>query len=307
MQGCTAAVDTFPQRAAAAVKWFKHSLLALMIASAALQSRDAAAGIISFSATPTAANGSAAPMLTWSTTPTAASCVASGAWSGTKSASGTETAAVIKATATYTLTCAWPADTTANLSWIAPTANTDGSTPASIDGYNVYLDDSAAPSLATATKIGGGPGFIIPPSQLSYVVTGLAAGNHNFAVQCWTCTNGCGESDPSAWVSKINAAASSGAASATVNVTPTSTIPNPPTGLQVAAETTAAYSLTLSKDRVNIKALGIVAASTACDPTMKYSNENGDYYRVPTDLVVLSVGKLKPYVAVAKCVSVASP
>lgn len=289
------------------MKWFKHSLLALMIASAALQSRDAAAGIISFNATPIAADGSAAPNLTWSTTPAAASCAASGAWSGTKGASGTETAAAIKATATYTLTCSWPADATANLSWIGPTANTDGSMPASVDGYNVYLDDSAAPSLATATKIAGGAGLPIPASQLSYVVTGLSAGKHNLAVQAWTCASGCAESDPSAWATKTNAAASSGAANATVIVTPAGTTPNPPTGLQVAAAATVAYSLTLSKDRVNIKALGTVAASTACDPTMKYSNESGDYYRVPADLVVLNAGKLKPYVAVAKCVSVPSP
>jgi hypothetical protein len=66
------------------------------------------------------------PKLTWSTSPAATSCTASGAWSGTKAANGTETLAEITSSQVYTLTCSWPAQLGASIDWKAPTENTDG-------------------------------------------------------------------------------------------------------------------------------------------------------------------------------------
>jgi hypothetical protein len=66
------------------------------------------AGVVTLQANQTSAVGSLVPVLTWSTNPVAQSCAASGGWSGTKAASGTQTLASISASANYTLTCTWP-------------------------------------------------------------------------------------------------------------------------------------------------------------------------------------------------------
>lgn len=94
-----------------------------------------AQNVITFSTNVSQAGGSATPTLTWSTQPAAASCTASGDWSGAKFASGTETLPTTATSKTYNLTCTWPADRTAVLTWTPATKNTDGSNytdPASV-------------------------------------------------------------------------------------------------------------------------------------------------------------------------------
>src|SRR3989344_4921383 len=70
---------------------------------------------VTFSANPTSITSGQTSTLTWSSTG-ATSCSASGGWSGTKAASGTETTATLAANATFTLTC----------------SNAGGSTPSSV-------------------------------------------------------------------------------------------------------------------------------------------------------------------------------
>ena len=84
------------------------------------------AGVVTLTANRTSNVGSFAPVLTWSTNPVAQSCTASGGWSGTKAASGSQTQATIGASTNYTLTCTWGSGS-ATVNWTPPTANTDGS------------------------------------------------------------------------------------------------------------------------------------------------------------------------------------
>ena len=100
------------------------------------------AGTITFSANKTSSTGSFAPVLTWSTSPVATSCSASGGWSGTKFASGSETVASISANASYTLTCAW-GNGSATISWTAPTKNTNGSSLTDLASYKILFGNSS--------------------------------------------------------------------------------------------------------------------------------------------------------------------
>ncbi|HZF14536.1 MAG TPA: hypothetical protein VE046_01210 [Steroidobacteraceae bacterium] len=59
---------------------------------------------VTLSANPTTVNSGATAQLTWSST-NATSCTASGAWSGAKAVSGTETSPAITAASTFTLSC----------------------------------------------------------------------------------------------------------------------------------------------------------------------------------------------------------
>jgi len=59
---------------------------------------------LNFSANPTSVSSGSSSTLTWSTT-NADTCIASGAWSGTKAVSGSESTGALTATATYTLNC----------------------------------------------------------------------------------------------------------------------------------------------------------------------------------------------------------
>lgn len=116
-------------------------LFVLLLAAGAVQAQTA--GTITFRANVTSATGSMAPVLTWSTSPTATRCTASGGWSGTKAASGTQTLASITASTNYTLTCTWGVGT-ATVHWTKPTTNTDGTTLTNLAAYRVYYGTSSS-------------------------------------------------------------------------------------------------------------------------------------------------------------------
>lgn len=168
---------------------------------------------VTFGASVTNANGSLTTRLTWATTPAATSCTASGSpsWTGTKAASGALDLPAINLSGTYTLTlaCTWPADTTARLSWSAPTQYTDGTAlPAGALGpYRVYQGTTAA-NLAQVAQVAG----------LSTERTGLAAGTHYFAVSAVTTTGV--ESELSAVGSKVVGTTITRDASVTLTVNP---------------------------------------------------------------------------------------
>ena len=84
------------------------------------------------------------------------------------------------------------ADTTATISWAAPTANTDGSKISDLSGYKI--DYGNVPTSLTQTVT------ISDATLTSYTIQGLATGTWYFAVTDFT-TSG-GASDPSPIVSK---------------------------------------------------------------------------------------------------------
>jgi len=80
---------------------------------------------VSLSANPTSVTSGNASMLTWSST-NATSCIASGAWSGTQSTSGSaSTGGLMAATNTFILSCAGPGGATSQLATV--TTSTSGS------------------------------------------------------------------------------------------------------------------------------------------------------------------------------------
>lgn len=174
---------------------------------------------ITFTAQTTTGNGSVVPVLTWSTSPAATSCTASGDWSGTKAAAGTETLPATQFSRTYNLACTWPADTQATLTWVAPTQNTNGTAYSDPKGFNVYFGTS--PTAMTQVKA------VTSPTAVSTVVSPLAIGTWSFTVKAVNSRDV--ESDPSNVATKTIAA---GAASASVGIT-VNPKPANPTGLAV--------------------------------------------------------------------------
>jgi serine protease len=124
------------------VKVIAQFVVCWLIVSFACSAQAQTAGVVTLRANTTSASGSVVPVLTWSTTPVATSCRASGGWSGTKAASGTQTLTRINATTNFTLTCSWGTGS-ARVSWVAPTSNTDGSALTNLAGFRVYYGTSS--------------------------------------------------------------------------------------------------------------------------------------------------------------------
>lgn len=187
---------------------------------------------LTFTAQTTTGAGSVVPVLTWSTTPAAQSCTASGdaAWIGAKAAAGTQTLAAITSSKTYQMTCVWPGDTTATLTWVAPTQNTDGTALAKCASQTV-----TGPCLRSFTVHRGASATALSDARnvddrnaTTYAWTGLTAGTHFFAVKA---VNGDGvSSDISNVASKAITTTQNVNRSVAITVNPQ---PNAPTGLTV--------------------------------------------------------------------------
>ncbi len=136
-------------------------------------------------ANPTTVNSGSPSTLSWSSSE-ATSCSAGGAWSGSKPLSGSQSTGPLTQTSTFTLTCTGPGGSTnrpvtvivqnttgtADLSWIPPTTNEDGS-PLTLTGFNIYQGSSATSLSKIAT---------VSVSQTTYTVNSLPAGTYYFAV-----------------------------------------------------------------------------------------------------------------------------
>jgi hypothetical protein len=181
--------------------------LSILAALAAISPSGAvlAQNSLTLTAVNTVGNESVIPDLTWSTLPTAASCAATGpGWTGSKAPMGHEVLPAITTNATFTLTCTWPQDSQATLSWINPTKNTDNSNYTNpqdtIIKYRanstVGLDNSAPPCTAPVVCV------IVTPSATSRVITGFTtAQTVNFVAMA---RNTVGViSDPTMAVSKV--------------------------------------------------------------------------------------------------------
>jgi hypothetical protein len=184
---------------------FRYALLALPLLLLGSLAQAQTAGTITFTANRTSSTGSFAPVLTWSTSPVASSCTASGGWSGTKFASGSETLATITSSKSYTLTCSW-GNGSSTVYWTKPTKNSDGTTLTNLAGYKVVFGNSAS-NLNQSKSISD-------PNATSTTIAALGSGTWYFAVRAVNSSNV--ESSNSTVVSKTISSAST---AKTVNIT----------------------------------------------------------------------------------------
>lgn len=230
------------------------SMIAALTLSGVLHAQ--APGVVSLSVSPSSGNGSVAPTLTWSTAPAALSCAASGAWSGSRAASGSVTLPAVTSNASYTMTCSWSGGLgSAVVNWTAPTTNTDGSPLTDLASFVVLYGGSA--SALTQSKP------IADPAAASTTVAGLAPGNWFFAVRS---VNAVGvQSSNSNVAQKAVAGPLPVTASKTVDVV-VNKVPSPPTNT-TAIETTA-YNVVSDFDHFLFLAgsrIGTVKIGAACD------------------------------------------
>lgn len=149
---------------------------------------------LSFSASPSTVTQNGSTILEWSGTDVT-SCTASGDWSGTKNATGSETIIVSTVDSQYALTCNGAGgdvnDTvnvtvvlnnngTALLSWTPPTENTDSSPLTDLAGYKIHYGTSPGSYSDTIT--------INNPGLTSYLVENLASADWYFVMTSFNST-----------------------------------------------------------------------------------------------------------------------
>jgi len=149
---------------------------------------------LSFSASPSTVTQNGSTILEWSSTDVT-SCTASGDWSGTKNATGSETIIVSTVDSQYALTCNGAGgdvnDTvnvtvvlnnngTALLSWTPPTENTDSSPLTDLAGYKIHYGTSPGSYSDTIT--------INNPGLTSYLVENLASADWYFVMTSFNST-----------------------------------------------------------------------------------------------------------------------
>jgi hypothetical protein len=249
-----------------------------------------AATTVTLTATPTTGISPLSVTLNWSSTE-ATACSASGGWSGTKATSGSQTVTGLTANATFALTCTGPTEP-ADLSWVPPTLNTDGSAiPAtgagSLAKYKIF-------HAATSAGVGSATPIEVLVPATTYSVTGLPVGVRYFAVKASTSAGI--DSDLSGIANK-NVVAASGSASTSVVV---NTKPNPPL---VTVQTTA-YDLNMKGNgEVSLgRYVGNIELGVSCGDYAFVDQGGEKYYEVPTSAVDLhNKPKPKSSVLVARC------
>ena len=239
-------------------------LIVLFLAAGAVQAQTA--GVVTLRANATSATGSMTPVLTWSTNPVATSCTASGGWSGTKAASGTQTLSSISSSTNYTLTCTWGSGS-ATISWTAPTTNTDGSTLTNLASFRIYYGTSSG-SLSQRSDVSDN-------TQRSATINSLSAGTWYFSVRA--VNTGGMESANSNIASKAVTGATA-AQSVAITITPAQT--------GRVTTNTAAYDVIRGSSGKWVlgRVVGTVPLNTPC----RTYYLTGDYYGVQTGYVKLS-------------------
>ena len=241
-----------------------YSLLAMPLLLLAHVAQAQTAGTVTLTVNKSAAVGSLVPVLTWSTTPAATSCVASGGWSGTKFASGSQTLSTITSSKTYTLTCTW-GNGTANLKWTAPTKNSNGSTLTDLTGYKVVYGTSST-ALNNSKSVSA--------STTSTSIGSLASGTWYFAVRA---VNSKGTESGNSNVATRNITGASRAKSVSVYIAPTT---------PYYSTSTRVYDILFqSGGRVLGVEVGRVPLGVKCDT--RYPVPSG-YYPVPRTSVTFT-------------------
>jgi hypothetical protein len=142
---------------------------------------------VSLSSTASTVTVNDSTTLNW-TASNADSCMASGAWSGGKATSGTESTAPLTQDTTFTLGCTGPGGSAtqsitvkvlsptgvATLSWTPPTTKQDGSALTNLAGYKLYY--GTTPRSYSSTIVVANPGIS------TYVVENLLPATYYFVV-----------------------------------------------------------------------------------------------------------------------------
>ena len=250
----------------------------LLLASGAAHAQTA--GVVTLRANSTSATGSLVPVLTWSTNPTATSCRASSGWSGNKASAGTETLARISANTNYTLTCSWSTGS-AVVSWVAPTANTDGTPLTNLAGFRVYYGTSST-SLTQSTTLNN-------VAARSATISSLVPGTWYFKVRAFNTSQV--ESTDSNLASKIVAGAT---AANTVSITIT------PAAGMLKTNATAVYDVVRSGSGYVLgRNVGTIAIGRQCLASFTVGNS---YFKVSRNFVTFS-STSRSNVVVARCAS----
>ncbi len=227
------------------------ALLVLLLGSAIWQAANAqTVPTGSLTASPKTLAGAGNVTLTWNLQ-NASNCVASGAWTGAKAASGTQVVPVT-GSAQFFLKCDGPAPTTV-LGWTLATKNTDGSTLTDLASTKLY--ESSA-STGTFTNV---LATVNVPAN-SYTTTALAPGTHYFQASS---VNAAGtESATRAGPISVTVPATASATfSDAVTVT---TVPNPPSNFAVTIATIAYELREYSGGTLRFVQVGTVPLGVDC-------------------------------------------
>jgi hypothetical protein len=249
-----------------------------LLAAGAVQAQTA--GTVTLQANQTTATGSLVPVLTWSTNPAAQSCAASGGWSGTKAATGTQTLASITASANYTLTCTWSTGST-TINWQAPTTNADGSVLTNLAGFRVYYGTSSTGLTNSMT--------VDDMTRRSATISSLIPGTWYFAVRAFNIAQT--ESVNSNVGTRTVTASSSASAAKSVGITITAT-PPPATGYVTTS--TNVWDVRQRSDGVWVRVgvVGQIALGRPCNTSFKVG---ANHYRVSRSYVTLTSTPVSNY------------
>jgi hypothetical protein len=163
---------------------------------------------------------------------------------------------------------------TAQLTWVNPTTRTDGSALTNLAG--ILLEYGTCTSTNPAifgTKQGE---FFVAAPATSYTFQALPTATYCFRALARDSNN-------------LQSAFTNAVFKNVVDAPP-----NPPTGLQVVAQTV--FNIVKLENRFALLPVGTVPANTPCDSTQQV---NG-YYAVPRDQVTW-FGNVRPQVVVAQC------
>lgn len=204
--------------------------------------------------TPASSDGTVPVTLQWSATG-ATSCTASGGWSGTKAASGSQQITPpLSASATFTLNCTAPGTAQGvTLEWEPPTQNTNGTPLTNLAGYRVrYGSSPSALSQSVAVS---------QASATGTVISSLTAGTWHFSVHAVTAggAESVGSNPVSATTTSVPR---TGTGSATHTVNP---VPRPPSDVTVRTTDQVAYQIRQNSDgKLVASRIGVVPLGAIC-------------------------------------------
>lgn len=296
-------------RANPKAKWITIGVVALVLLSVCVNVfAQVTEPTLVYRVTPTEAEGSVAAVVEWrvDNAREGTACTASGhaSWSGTKPVSGTLTLPTITATATPVVTnlrivCivpAVPGDNDAELSWTAPTQNTDGSALTNLSGYRVHWGTSAT-ALTESVQIPN-------PSTVRYTVENLPDGaQYFFGVRAYTPSATSELSNLATWSPSPGLPAVTLDRTVTLTVRPPK-IPNPPTQLQVVSQAAWSVDLEISRRQVVFRLdreIGTVPMGTPCRKDFRVAGTN--FYRVDAHAVTFNSRRDRTFLVVASCAS----
>lgn len=233
-------------------------LVVLILCSGAANAQTVPTGTLT--ASPKTLSGPGNVTLTWNLA-NASNCVASGAWSGAKAASGTQTVAVTSS-AQFFLKCDGPAPTVV-LGWTLATKNTDGSA-LNLAATKIYRSASASGPFSTVLATVNVPGN-------SYTTTALPPGPNYFTA------------------ASVNAAGVEGGQTPVINVTvpavanatfsdavTVEALPNPPTNFAVTIASLAYELRQYSNGTLRFVNVGTVPLGAKCEGKLV-----GQYHAFP--------------------------